>query len=94
MKVTYKTIRETAAILREMAGNIGSSDRSLVKSGGGGIVRRLHDQRARTVEDFMHGEVEVAEPTGEAVMRAFQAGRFFRSKTIDRFAPTIEIEMV
>jgi hypothetical protein len=94
MKVKYKTTRETAAILREMAGNIGSSDDSLVRAGGGGIVQRLKAQRARAVEEFMTGEVEVTEPTSAAVMRAFQNCRVFRSKTIDRFAPTIEIEMV
>ena len=94
MKVKYKTTRETAAILREMAGNSGSSDKTLIHSGAGVIVQCLKSQRAQSVEDFMNGEVEVTEPTGEAVMRAFQNGCVFRAKTIELFAPTIEIELV
>ena len=91
VKIKYTTTRETALVLREMAGNLGSSDRSLLRSGFGRTIERLEAQRARPVEDFMNGIADVSEPTGEAVMRAFENCRRFRTKTISRLAPSIVV---
>lgn len=90
MKVKYSTNRETASVLKEMAGNLNADFKSLGTMAG--VRDRLKAQRNRPVEDFMSGEADVSEPTGEAIMRAFQNCRSFRAKTIARLAPTIIVE--
>lgn len=90
MKIKYSTTRETAFILREMAGNCGSSDR-FVGAGFAGFIQRQEIQRARPVEEFLTGEVDVHETTPEAVVKSFQNCRIFRRKTIARLAQTITI---
>lgn len=94
MKIKYQTSRETAVVLREMASNCGSHAESLIGAGMAGFVQRLEIESARPVECFMDGQVEVEQPTAEAVIRSFQNCRSFRAKTIARLAPTIQITWV
>ena len=91
MKVKYKTTHETACILKEMAGNNGSSLDSLSRAGMARISDQLQGTRGRAVESFMSGEVEAWEPTPEGVLKSFENGRRWRSKTIKRLAQTISI---
>ena len=45
MKVKYKTTHETACILKEMAGNIGSSLRNLTHAGMARVSGHLQETR-------------------------------------------------
>ncbi|MBC8324324.1 MAG: hypothetical protein H8E27_01685 [Verrucomicrobia subdivision 3 bacterium] len=92
MKVKYKTNYETACILKEMAGNIGSSLRNLNDAGMARVSDHLQETRGGSVESFMAGEVEAGEPTSEGVLKSFEIGRRWREKTIKRLAPTISIQ--
>ena len=91
MKVKYKTNYETACILKEMAGNIGSSLRNLTHAGMARVSGHLQETRGRAVESFMAGEVEAREPTPVGVLKSFENCRRWREKTIKRLAPTISI---
>ena len=92
MKIKYRTIHETAVVLREMSGNCGSSGESLRNAGMSGAADRMASAAEKSIESYMTGIVEVNEATPEAVLRGFQNCRSFRTKTIARLAKTVQIE--
>jgi len=93
MKVEYTTTRETAVLLKELAGNIGSSPRS-IEGVMASTARALLAEREKPVETFMNGVVDVKEITGEAVLKSFVCGRNLRAKTIAKFSPTISVREI
>lgn len=94
--IKWSTTRETACFLKELAGNNGSSVKSLGTCES--IARALTEQRARPVEEFMSGETVIdgqpTKPLAEVVIMAHAHCRTIRKKIMAKFATTIKIEEV
>lgn len=93
MKVNYKTSYETAVILKEWASNCGSSLPSIGALGS--LAKKCQAARDRNVAEFMSGQVDVAEPTAENVLKALgPSARHIRAHTLARLAPSIIISII